>query len=150
METSMNVTCAEIQISDGFEYRVPADRFTLFQQFDCESLWFSQDNRLLADPVSQKLMDPVISVSSDRLLTSRCVDELRHQIHCDTSAFTLDTIFRVRNGTAVTPNSGSSDVFKGKIGFIRLHSRSDHPRIGSVNRLSELVQCPDADHHLVV
>ncbi|KAK2917168.1 hypothetical protein Q8A67_001542 [Cirrhinus molitorella] len=107
MKTSVNVTCAEIQISDGFEYRVNADRFTLLQQFGCEPLWFSQDNRLLADPATQKLMDPVISVSSDRLLTSRCVDELRHQIHCDTSAFTLDTIFRVRNETetnSVTPD----------------------------------------------
>ncbi len=39
----MNVTCAEIQITDGFEFRVSADRFTLFQQSaDCEPLWYSQ------------------------------------------------------------------------------------------------------------
>ncbi|RXN12139.1 hypothetical protein ROHU_037276 [Labeo rohita] len=61
MESSVNVTCAEIQISDGFEFRVPADRFTHFHQSDCEQLWYSQ--------------------------------------------FRLDTIFRVRNQTAVTSNS---------------------------------------------
>ncbi|KAK2917141.1 hypothetical protein Q8A67_001515 [Cirrhinus molitorella] len=42
MDISVNVTCAEIQISDGFEYRVNADRFTLLHQSDCEPLWFSQ------------------------------------------------------------------------------------------------------------
>ncbi|KAL1246954.1 hypothetical protein QQF64_034352 [Cirrhinus molitorella] len=35
-----------------------------------------------SNPATQKLMDPVISVSSDRLLTFSLVDELRHQIHC--------------------------------------------------------------------
>ncbi|KAL1279396.1 hypothetical protein QQF64_026069 [Cirrhinus molitorella] len=90
------VKLLSIELDDGHQCECDSD---------CEPLWFSQDNRLLADPATQKLMDPVISVSSDRLLTSRCVDELRHQIHCDTSAFTLDTIFRVRNETAVTPNS---------------------------------------------
>ncbi|KAK2917161.1 hypothetical protein Q8A67_001535 [Cirrhinus molitorella] len=138
------------------------------------------DNRLLADPATQKLMDPVISVSSDRLVTSRCVDELRHQIHCDTSAFTLDTIFRVRNETAVTPNSDQlwwisvlififllvlicfllrKRIFR-CFQFICQRKapenrdlemlRSDHPRIGSVNQFSESAQCPDADRHLVV
>ncbi|KAK2917149.1 hypothetical protein Q8A67_001523 [Cirrhinus molitorella] len=87
MDISVNVTCAEIQITDGFELRVPADRFTHFISLTVNRFGFGiQDNRLLADPATQKLMDPVISVSSDRLLTSRCVDELRHQIHCDTSA----------------------------------------------------------------
>ncbi|KTG05825.1 hypothetical protein cypCar_00042380, partial [Cyprinus carpio] len=112
MESSVNVTCAEIQIRDGFEFRVPADRFTLFHQSDCEPLWYSQDDRLIADPSDpQTLIDPVISVSSDRLVTSHCVNELRHEIRCDASGFRLDTIFRVRNETAATPNSG---VFKGK------------------------------------
>ncbi|RXN15817.1 hypothetical protein ROHU_008640 [Labeo rohita] len=91
MESSVNVTCAEIQITDGFEFRIPADRFTLFHQSDCEQLWYSQDDHLIADPVNpQALIDPVISVSSDRLVTSHCVK--------------LDTIFRVRNETAATPN----------------------------------------------
>ncbi|KAI2666827.1 NAD kinase [Labeo rohita] len=88
MESSVNVTCAEIQISDGFEFRVPADRFTHFHQSDCEQLWYSQDGRLMALPENpHRLIDPVISVTSDRLVTSRCVDEL------------------LRNQTAVTPNS---------------------------------------------
>ncbi|KAL1279586.1 hypothetical protein QQF64_026259 [Cirrhinus molitorella] len=67
MDISVNVTCAEIQISDGFEYRVNADRFTLLHQSDCEPLWFSQ--------------------------------------------FTLDTIFRVRNETAATSNSGVDQLW---------------------------------------
>ncbi len=108
----MNVTCAEIQITDGFEFRVPADRFTHFHQSDCEQLWYSQvrecfcpqttpsftindcpnnalfdqDDRLIADPSDpQKLIDPVISFSSDRLVTSHCVNELHHETRCDTS-----------------------------------------------------------------
>ncbi|KAL0199283.1 hypothetical protein M9458_007823, partial [Cirrhinus mrigala] len=86
MDSSVNVTCAEIQISDGFEFRVPADRFTHFHQSDCEQLWYSQDGRLIALPENpHRLIDPVISVSSDRLVTSRCVDELHHEIRCDAS-----------------------------------------------------------------
>ncbi|KAF4116531.1 hypothetical protein G5714_004020 [Onychostoma macrolepis] len=106
MQSTVNVTCSEIQITDGFEFRVPADRFTHFHQSDCELLWYSQDDRLIADPSDpQKLIAPVISVSSDRLVTSHCVDELHHEIRCDTSRFRLDTIFRARNETAATPNS---------------------------------------------
>ncbi|KAF4116585.1 hypothetical protein G5714_004074 [Onychostoma macrolepis] len=105
MESSVNVTCSEIQITDGFEFRVPADRFIHVHQSDCEPLWYSQDDRLIADPSDpQKLIDPVISVSSDRLVTSHCVNELRHEIHCTTSGFRLETIFRARNQTAATPN----------------------------------------------
>ncbi|XP_016114677.1 uncharacterized protein [Sinocyclocheilus grahami] len=92
--------------TDGFEFRVPADRFTLFQQSDCEPLWYSQDGRLIAHPANPlKLIAPVISVSSDRLVTSHCVNELRHRIYCDASGFSLDTIFRARNETAATPDS---------------------------------------------
>ncbi|KAF4114289.1 hypothetical protein G5714_004512 [Onychostoma macrolepis] len=95
MESSVNVTCAEIQSTDGFEFRVPADRFTHFQQSDGEPLWYSQDHRLIADPSDpQKRIAPVISVSSDRLVTSHCVDELHHEIYCTTSGFSLETIFR--------------------------------------------------------
>ncbi|KAK2917169.1 hypothetical protein Q8A67_001543 [Cirrhinus molitorella] len=87
MAISVNVTCAEIQMADGFEYRLPADRFTHFHQSgDCEPLWYSQ--------------------------------------------FRLDTIFRVRNESAATPNSGiwrCSDLI-----------------------IQEPAQCPDADRHLVV
>ncbi|KAL0199275.1 hypothetical protein M9458_007815, partial [Cirrhinus mrigala] len=98
MESSVNVTCSEIQISDGFEFRVPADRFTHFHHVFLSSnttiihhqthnnALFDQDGRLIALPENpHRLIDPVISVSSDRLVTSRCVDELRHEIRCDTS-----------------------------------------------------------------
>ncbi|KTG47879.1 hypothetical protein cypCar_00034308 [Cyprinus carpio] len=60
MMESISVTCAEVQSSGGFELRVPADRFTLFSQSDCEPLWYSQ--------------------------------------------FRLETVFRVRNETPVTPD----------------------------------------------
>ncbi len=41
--------------------------------------------RLIADPSDpQKLIDPVISVSSDRLVTSHCVN-LNHEIICDSA-----------------------------------------------------------------
>ncbi|XP_050960805.1 uncharacterized protein LOC127162064 isoform X1 [Labeo rohita] len=106
MESSVNVTCAEIQISDGFEFRVPADRFTHFHQSDCEQLWYSQDGRLIADPSDpQRMIDPATAVKSDRLFTSYCVN-LNHQIICDsTTHFSREIMFRVRNQTAVTPNS---------------------------------------------
>ncbi|KAF4116564.1 hypothetical protein G5714_004053 [Onychostoma macrolepis] len=53
-----------------------------------------------------ELIAPVISVSSDRLVTSHCVN-LSHEIICDSadgSNFSRETIFRARNQTAVTPN----------------------------------------------
>ncbi|KAK9978919.1 hypothetical protein ABG768_020655 [Culter alburnus] len=82
----MNVTCAEIRTEDGFEFRVSSDRFTQFSEFECEQLWYSKDDRLMADPSNpHRLIDPVISASSDRLVTSYCVDELRHEIYCYTS-----------------------------------------------------------------
>ncbi|RXN09560.1 hypothetical protein ROHU_010978 [Labeo rohita] len=52
------------------------------------------------------MIDPVISVSSDRLVTSHCVN-LKHEIPCDSdgSHFSREIMFRVRNETAATPNS---------------------------------------------
>ncbi len=47
-----------------------------------DGVLFVQDDRLIADPVNHKLIAPVISVSSDRLVTSHCVN-LNHEIICD-------------------------------------------------------------------
>ncbi|ROL46211.1 hypothetical protein DPX16_0325 [Anabarilius grahami] len=78
---NVSKTCGEIQTDGGFEYRLQALNPTL--SGDCEHSWYSEDRRLLADPSDpHKLMYPVTSVSSDRLVTSYCVDELHHEIQC--------------------------------------------------------------------
>ncbi|XP_067235245.1 uncharacterized protein [Chanodichthys erythropterus] len=56
-------------------------------------------------------MYPVTSVSSDRLVTSRCVN-LIHEIICDSADgthFSCESIFRVRNETEATLNSDVLD-----------------------------------------
>ncbi|CAM4271655.1 unnamed protein product [Leuciscus chuanchicus] len=81
------------------------------------------DGRLIADPsYPEKLMDPGISVSSDRLVTSRCVEELRHEIQCHSSGrhlrrlgipYTKEIYLKyifMRNETAATPNSDVNEA----------------------------------------
>lgn len=43
---------------------------------------FEQDGVVIADPSAHRWIEPVTSVSSDRLITSHCVDELHHDIIC--------------------------------------------------------------------
>ncbi|KAF4116558.1 hypothetical protein G5714_004047 [Onychostoma macrolepis] len=104
----INVSCAEIQTSAGFLYVILPVLLNQTNSPDCEQSWLSEDGRLIADPVNpQTLIDPVISVSSDRLVTSHCVN-LNHEIICDSTDglhFSHVTAFRARNQTAVTPNS---------------------------------------------
>ncbi|KAL1279282.1 hypothetical protein QQF64_025955 [Cirrhinus molitorella] len=104
---NISVSCAEIQTAVGFVYLILPVILNQTNNPDCEQSWFSEDG-LIADPSDpQRLSDPVISVSSDRLVTSRCVN-LNHQIICDSadgSHFSYEIMFRVRNETAVTPNS---------------------------------------------
>ncbi|RXN35066.1 hypothetical protein ROHU_003876 [Labeo rohita] len=103
---NINMTCGEIQTDGRFKYRLHPDLLNHTNNPDCDQSWYSQDGRLIADPSDpQKLIDPVISVSSDRLITSYCVDELGHEIICHSDGLRYDTTFRVRNQTAVTPNS---------------------------------------------
>ncbi|CAM4271402.1 unnamed protein product [Leuciscus chuanchicus] len=107
----LNKTCAEIQTDGGFEYRLQSNILNLTNIPDCDQSWYSEDGRVIADPSDpEKLMDPVISVSSDRLVTSRCVEELHHEIQCHSSGFSMETLFRVRNETAATPNSDVNEV----------------------------------------
>ncbi|KAL1279570.1 hypothetical protein QQF64_026243 [Cirrhinus molitorella] len=105
----INITCAEIQTPVGFLYVVLPVIMNHTSNPDCEQSWFSMDRHLIADPSDhQILVDPAISVSSDRLVTSRCVN-LIHQIICDSADgfhFSHEIKFRVRNETAVTPNPG--------------------------------------------
>ncbi|XP_051741933.1 uncharacterized protein LOC127508204 isoform X2 [Ctenopharyngodon idella] len=107
---NVSKTCGEIQTDDGFEYRLQALNQTL--SGDCEHSWYSEDGRLLADPSNpHRLMYPVTSVSSDRLVTSYCVDELRYEIQCHSKRITHETMFRVFNdtnssgGSTQTPDS---------------------------------------------
>ncbi|KAK2917120.1 hypothetical protein Q8A67_001494 [Cirrhinus molitorella] len=104
----INITCAEIQSNVGFVYVVLPVIMNNTNNPDCEQSWHLQDGRLIADPSDpQRLIDPVISVSSDRLVTSRCVN-LNYQIICDSadgSHFSHEIMFRVRNETAATPIS---------------------------------------------
>ncbi|KAK2917167.1 hypothetical protein Q8A67_001541 [Cirrhinus molitorella] len=101
MDDIISVLCAEIRRTVGFLYENHTNNP------DCDQSWYSE-NRLIADPSHpQILIDPAISVSSDRLVTSRCVN-LIHKIIChsaDGTPFRLEIEFRVRNETAVTPNS---------------------------------------------
>ncbi|KAL1279287.1 hypothetical protein QQF64_025960 [Cirrhinus molitorella] len=65
-----------------------------------------KNGRLIDPSDPQKLMDPVISVSSDRLVTSYCVDELHHEIICHSDGFRYQTIFRDSiSGPPQTPES---------------------------------------------
>ncbi|RXN32341.1 hypothetical protein ROHU_016241 [Labeo rohita] len=103
----INITCGDIQSSVGFLYVILPVLLNHTNNPDCEQSWHSEDGRLIADPSdSQRMIDPVISVSSDRLVTSHCVN-LNYQIICDStdSHFSREIMFRVRNETAVTPNS---------------------------------------------
>ncbi|XP_050960299.1 uncharacterized protein LOC127161613 isoform X1 [Labeo rohita] len=104
---NISVTCGEIQTDGGFEFNLPSDSLNQTLNPDCEQSWHSEDGRLIAVPSDpQRMIDPVISVSSDRLITSHCVN-LKHEIICDStgSPFSREIMFRVRNETAVTPNS---------------------------------------------
>ncbi|KAK9978794.1 hypothetical protein ABG768_020533 [Culter alburnus] len=99
--------CGEMQTSLGFLYVVSSVVFNQTLNPDCEQSWYSEDGLKIADPsVPETLIDPVISVSSDRLVTSRCVN-LNHEIICDSVKsihYSHVTMFRVRNETAVTPD----------------------------------------------
>ncbi|RXN38617.1 hypothetical protein ROHU_000968 [Labeo rohita] len=109
----INITCGEIQSSVGFLYVILPVILNHTNNPDCEQSWYFQDGRLIADPSDpQRMIDPAISVSSDRLVTSHCVN-LNYQIICDSadgSHFSHGIMFRVRNETAVTPNSGSLNL----------------------------------------
>ncbi|KAK2917119.1 hypothetical protein Q8A67_001493 [Cirrhinus molitorella] len=97
---NISVSCAEIQTVVGFVYVILPVILNHTNNPDCEQSWFSEDGSLIADPSDpQRLIDPVISVSSDHLVTSRCVN-LNHEIICDSAdGFRYQTIFRVFNGT---------------------------------------------------
>ncbi|KAK2917130.1 hypothetical protein Q8A67_001504 [Cirrhinus molitorella] len=75
---------------------------------ECEQSWCLENGTLIVDPSDpQRLIDLGISVSSDRLVTSLCVN-LNYQIIChsaDGLHFSREIMFRVRNETTVTPNS---------------------------------------------
>ncbi|KAF4116560.1 hypothetical protein G5714_004049 [Onychostoma macrolepis] len=103
---NINMTCGEIET----EYRLHADLLNQTDNPDCDQSWYSQDKRLIADPSDpQKLIAPVISVSSDRLVTSHCVNELHHEIICHSDGFRFDTMFRAFNdsvrGSTQSPES---------------------------------------------
>ncbi|KAK9978924.1 hypothetical protein ABG768_020660 [Culter alburnus] len=107
----ISVSCGEIQTDEGFEYRLQSNLLNQTVNGDCDQSWYSEGGRVLADPSDpHKLMYPVTSVSSDRLVTSDCVN-LNHEIICDESRLTFEIMFRVFNdtdssgGSAKTPNS---------------------------------------------
>ncbi|XP_067236833.1 uncharacterized protein [Chanodichthys erythropterus] len=105
---TINKTCGEIQTEEGFEYRLLSNILNQTSD-DCEQSWYSKDGRLLADPSDpHKLMYPVTSVKSDRLVTSYCVDELHHEIQCHFKRITHETVFRVFNDT--DSSSGSTQT----------------------------------------
>ncbi|CAM4269815.1 unnamed protein product [Leuciscus chuanchicus] len=110
--SNISVCCGEIESAVGFVYVILHVILNHTLNEDCEQSWYSEDRRLIADPSDpETLSDPVISVSSDRLVTSRCVNVL-HEILCDASGshHSLKTMFRVRNETAATPNSDVNEA----------------------------------------
>ncbi|KAL1279283.1 hypothetical protein QQF64_025956 [Cirrhinus molitorella] len=107
---NITVSCAEIYAAVGFQYVILSLILNQTDNPDCDQSWYSWDKRLIADPANpQKLLDPVISVSSDRLVTSHCVDELHHEIICHSDGLKHETMFRAFNGTdsiiGLTPKS---------------------------------------------
>ncbi|RXN31862.1 hypothetical protein ROHU_004738 [Labeo rohita] len=103
----INITCGEIQSSVGFLYVILPVLLNHTNNPDCEQSWYLQDGRLIADPSEpQTLSDPATAVKSDRLVTSHCVN-LKYEIICDSTETPVShvTAYRVRNETAVTPNS---------------------------------------------
>ncbi|XDV11296.1 hypothetical protein PO909_000267 [Leuciscus waleckii] len=83
--SNISVCCGEIESAVGFVYVILHVILNHTLNEDCEQSWYSEDRRLIADPSDpETLSDPVISVSSDRLVTSRCVNVL-HEILCDAS-----------------------------------------------------------------
>ncbi|XP_051745506.1 uncharacterized protein LOC127510041 isoform X11 [Ctenopharyngodon idella] len=110
--SNISVSCGQIQSSVGFVYVIlPVILNQTLSDPDCEQSWYTEDGRLIADPSDpHKLMYPVTSVSSDRLVTSDCVN-LNHGIICDGSRFRMETMFRVFNdtnssgGSTQTPDS---------------------------------------------
>ncbi|XP_043085346.1 uncharacterized protein LOC122331907 [Puntigrus tetrazona] len=104
----VSVSCSEVQTPAGFLYLILPVLLNHTNNPDCEQSWKTEDGLKVADPSDpQKLISPVISVSSDRLVSSLCVN-LNHEIICDSADgthFSRVTAFRVRNETAVIPNS---------------------------------------------
>lgn len=102
------MTCAEIQTPVGFVFVILSVIMNQTNNPDCEQSWYLQDDRLIADPSDpQKLIAPVVSVSSDRLVTSHCVN-LKHEIICDSadgSHSSHEIIFRVRNETSISEST---------------------------------------------
>ncbi|KAK9978913.1 hypothetical protein ABG768_020649 [Culter alburnus] len=91
----INMTCGQIQSSVGFVFVIlPVILNQTLNDPDCEQSWYTEDGRLIADPsIPHKLMYPVTAVSSDRLVTSYCVN-LNHEIICDESRLRMETMFR--------------------------------------------------------
>ncbi|XP_051745500.1 uncharacterized protein LOC127510041 isoform X6 [Ctenopharyngodon idella] len=104
--SNISVSCGQIQSSVGFVYVIlPVILNQTLSDPDCEQSWYTEDGRLIADPSDpHKLMYPVTSVSSDRLVTSDCVN-LNHGIICDGSRFRMETMFRVFNDTDFSSGS---------------------------------------------
>lgn len=62
---------AETETDSRYEFKHISASLNQTLNPDCEQSWFSEDDRLIADPSDpQKLIDPVISVSSDHLVMS--------------------------------------------------------------------------------
>ncbi|KAF4116550.1 hypothetical protein G5714_004039 [Onychostoma macrolepis] len=123
----INKTCGEIQTDGGFQYRLQADLLNQTSDLDCEQSCYLpvSDGRLIADPSNpHKLIDPVISVSSDRLFTSYCMDELHHEIQCHFKRIIRETMFRAFNdsidGSTQTPESHQFWWFLALLFFIVL------------------------------
>ncbi|XP_067225861.1 uncharacterized protein [Chanodichthys erythropterus] len=119
----INMTCGEINSSVGFVFVILSVILnqTLIDP-DCEQSWYTEDGRLLADPSSpHKLSDPVTSVSSDRLI---CVN-LIHEIICDESRLTMETMFREKYHDSVCNNNEPEDLDQ----TIYKHVHQDHQQL---------------------
>ncbi|XP_077098184.1 uncharacterized protein LOC143749644 [Siphateles boraxobius] len=107
---NISVFCGEIKTDEEFVFKLPSDLLNRTLNGDCEQSWLAEDGRLIAHPSDPETLSyPGISVLSDRLITSRCVN-LNHEIICDTpgSHHSHKTMFRVWNtlqNTTVTTNS---------------------------------------------
>ncbi|ROL52826.1 hypothetical protein DPX16_0422 [Anabarilius grahami] len=132
----MNVTCAEIQTEDGFEFRVSSDRFTQFSEFECEQLWYS---KLRMDTMFRDVLDEVTP-------SLQLSDQLWWLFALFVIIFIIFICFMLRKR-----------IFRGKRGSfvsVRMIQNSDLVKVVSDDprslQESETVRCPDDNNHLML
>ncbi|RXN32344.1 hypothetical protein ROHU_016244 [Labeo rohita] len=124
MMPNITVTCGEIQTDGGFEFKLPSDSLNQTLNPDCEQSWYLQShfsreimfrvrNQTAATPNSDVVNEASLQHSGYRRWQHSGGDpeESWESMSYDLKAhFSHVTAYRVRNQTAVTPNSDLQQV----------------------------------------